>query len=116
MRWHVPTSRTSRKKSNATALSAFGAPSKARRCLQETEVYSKLYYNDRILPAVQRRLKTIKDHKGPIINVVKEVTKELWAVEEAEIRENVAAKMAEQVLDEGDNEGDMPRTPQQYQE
>jgi hypothetical protein len=59
---------------------------------------------------------TIGDRKGPIIKVIREVTKDLWAKEDAEIREEIAARMAEQVPDEGNAEEDLERTPQQYQE
>lgn len=44
------------------------------------------------------------------------MTKDLWAKEGAEIREEIAARMAEQVLDEENGEEDLERTPQQYQE
>jgi hypothetical protein len=117
MRWHVPLSRNSRKKSNTSSLSIFGVPSsKSRRRLQDTEIYSKLYYKDRILPVVRERLESIKDHKGPIIQIIREVTKDLWSNENPDIRAEVATKMEEQVLEQENGEEDAQRTPQQYQE
>ena len=116
MRWHVPTSKNPRKKSNTSSLSIFGVPSKSRRRLQDTEIYSRLYYNDRILPVVCERLKSIKDHKGPIIQIIREVTKDLWSNENPDIRVEVATKMEEQVLEQENGEEDAQRTPQQYQE
>ena len=115
MRWHVTTSRTPRKKANATSLSIFGVSSKSRRRLQDTEIYSKLYYKDRILPVVRQRLASMEDHKGPIIQIIREVTKDLWSEENAEIRAEVAAKMEEKLCEGKNDNEDAQRTPQQYQ-
>jgi len=116
MRWHVTTSRNPRKKTNTSSVSIFSAPTKARRRLQATEIYSKLYYKDRILPVVRKRLESIEDHSGPIIGIIREVTKELWCDEDVETRNEVAAKTAQQDIVEDDGEEDLQRTPQQYQE
>jgi hypothetical protein len=92
MRWHASTSKPVRKKAGALlGLSIFGiTTSKPRRRLQETEVYSKLYYRDRILPAVQDGLKTAGEHNGPLIKLIEEVTMELFAEEDAETKGIVA--------------------------
>jgi hypothetical protein len=78
-------------------------------------MYSKLYYKDRIMPVVRTRVED--GQKGPFIQVVKDVTKELFSVEDEEIKAEIAAKVAEQMLvqeDEEDGEGP-ERTPSQYQ-
>lgn len=123
MRWHASTSKPVRKKAGASSgLSIFSiATSKPRRRLQETEVYSKLYYKDRILPAVQDRLKTAGEQNGPLIKLIKEVTRELFADEDAETKAIVAKEWAAlPELPDADANGEdggngLQRTPQQYQ-
>lgn len=64
---------------------------------------------------VQERLKNIGHNKGPIIQIIREVTKELWDKEDEATRDVVTAQMAEkgQVEDEGEDK--TQRTPEQYQ-
>ena len=82
------------------------------RRLQETEIYSRLYYKDRIAPIVNERRKALGADVKSIL-VVKGVTKELWDNEELDVKEVVAKERAKaQTL-----EPDVPeRTPQQFQE
>ena len=84
------------------------------------EVYSKLYYPDRVAPAVADRIKVLG---GRSIHTIREVTKEMYEGEDDEIKAAVAAKMeatAKVTMDDNDNnDGDArtpPRTPQQYHE
>lgn len=60
----------------------------------------------------------VGDHtSGPMIQLIKSVTKELYENEDVETKAAVTAKMAEQARDlneEGDE--DLQRTPEQYQE
>jgi CRISPR/Cas system-associated protein endoribonuclease Cas2 len=102
--------------SKSNSSSVFGGSSlKSHRRLQETEVYSKLFYNDRIEDVVRERLKTA----GPdvsAISVTKSVTKELFEGEDEETRAMVAAKVAEaRDLPIENNIDDLERTPKQYQ-
>lgn len=81
-------------------------------------MYSKLYYSDRILPAVKERVETGSENRRNNIAVIREVTKKMYEEEDEEIKAIVAAKVATaqaEPSDEGIGE-DSPRTPQQYQE
>ena len=81
-------------------------------------MYSKLYYSDRILPAVKERVETGSENRWNNIAVIREVTKKMYEEEDEEIKAIVAAKVATaqaEPSDEGIGE-DSPRTPQQYQE
>lgn len=67
------------------------------------------------MPAVMERVKTESENHRPMISVIREVTKELYAGEDEEVKAIVAAKAAaapEVPLEESDTS----RTPQQYQE
>jgi hypothetical protein len=81
-------------------------------------MYSKLYYKDRIHHAVKERLSISGEDAQRRIQVVREVTKELYAREDDEIKAIVAAKVAaaaetsEGQNDEHDEEG-VTRTPQE---
>lgn len=90
----------------------FGAPTKRRR-LQETEMYSKLYYESRVEPAVREHLKT-SDSDVAGLSIIRKVTKQVWEGENAETKAEVAAKVAK--AQEVAIEPDESRTPQQYQE
>jgi hypothetical protein len=82
------------------------------------EVYSKLYYSDRILPAVKERVKAESGVSRSSIAMIRKVTKQLFEGEDDEVKAEVAAKMAiaqELSLDE-ETEENVPRTPQQFQE
>lgn len=83
------------------------------------EVYSKLYYTSRITAAMTKRMKVLGTDPPPVrVQVIREVTRELWEGEDKDIKAVVAVKMAsnsEVAVDdeEGDDEG--TRTLQQYQ-
>lgn len=81
-------------------------------------MYSKLYYEERVRHVVKERLGDLGYDAQKRIQVIREVTQELYAGEDDEIKAIVAAKVAAAAeASEGqDNEADAVRTPQQYQE
>jgi hypothetical protein len=87
-------------------------------------MYSKLYYKDRIHHAVKERLGVLGEDAQKRIQVIREVTKELYAGEDDEIKAIVAAKVtaAAEASEGNDDEPNEPneegtaRTPQDYQE
>jgi hypothetical protein len=93
------------------------ARSRPRRRLQEVEVYSKLYYDDRVAPAVADRIKGLG--KNARIGVIREVTKEFYDGEEDQIKAAVVAEMTsshEAAANSDSEDKDPPRTPQEYHE
>jgi hypothetical protein len=84
------------------------------RQLQETEVYSKLYYKSRIKPVVREHL-SIAGSVDHAINIVKSTTKNLWIAEDEEIKRAVAAEIA-RARNVVIPSGEVQRTTQQYQE
>jgi hypothetical protein len=94
------------------------APTRQHRRLQEVELYSKLYYDDRIAPAVGDRIKACGKDGSHSIQMIREVTRELYEGEEDEIKAAVRAKMASvgdaSAEDDPDDDSPSPRTPQQY--
>lgn len=90
------------------------------RRLQEVELYSKLYYDDRIAPAVEHRMKACGEKGSHSIHMIREVTRELYEGEDDEIKAAVKAKMASiedaSADDDPDDGSPSPRTPQQYHE
>lgn len=105
----------------------FGKPahaSKTQRVNQEDEVYINLFYQTRICKAAQDRI-TSQNIKGPAINVIRAVARELYEKEDEGTRAVVKAQLAslkkeekaEEVSDdEAEGEGeDAPLTPAQYQ-
>lgn len=94
---------------------------KSGRAPQETEIYLKLYNDTRISHRVKQRALEL-NHKGPMINIIRDVTREMWEDEDDETRDLVAKELAVQLkLREDEQEaaaemdGQDP-TPQQYQE
>jgi hypothetical protein len=87
-------------------------------CLQTTEVYSKLYYGDRICHVVRERLGDSGYNAQRQIQVIREVTQELHSGEDDEIKAIVATKVAAAAeTSEGRNdEPEAIRTPEEYQE
>ena len=105
------------RKAGSSGSSIFAGPNlRLRWWLQETEVYSKLFYDERIEPVVRDRL----NNMGPqdkAISIVKSVTKELWDAEDMETKAAVAAKVAkaQDVAIENEPDNDSVRTPREYQ-
>jgi hypothetical protein len=89
--------------------------------LQDVEVYSKLFYEDRVAPAVAERL---RDEGGgdrsTRLRTIREVTQKLWEGEDDAVKAAVAAKMAANLpVVAGDavvTSSHQVRTPQQYHE
>ena len=85
------------------------------------EVYSKLFYEDRVAPTVAERL---RDEGGgdrsTRLRAIREVTQKLWEGEDDDIKAAVAAKMAAEppvvTGDAVDVNSLQVRTPQQYHE
>lgn len=76
-----------------------------------------MYYTDRVLPAVQERVER-ENAQGPCINIIREVTKEMFEKENPETIAAVNAALAaakERDLDGNDGASGLSRTPEQYQ-
>lgn len=124
LRWHCPSSRTSRKKADGAtcACQIFddSAASKPFRRLQETEAYIKLYYETRMLEPLRKRVPKLGSTH--LINIIREVARDMWEKDKdvEDIRVAVRAcidRHAAEHLQEATKalETEMP-TPQQYQE
>lgn len=120
MRWHSGTTRAPRNKKGSEPVSLWVAASdtgKSHRRLQDTEAYIHLYYQDRIVDTVRTRMDE-SESKGPMINVIRQAAKELYALEDdetraavnAHIEEHAAAVSAKAKLETVDP------TPEEYQE
>lgn len=120
MRWHCPTTRAPRKKKGSTPPSPwfFDDPTnKPHRRLQETEAYIHLYYKERIVEPLRAEVADT-DIKGPMINLIRKVAKDLYEKEDEPTRMAVAAYIETQAAatsESADLEQVEP-TPEQYQE
>ncbi|KAF7982380.1 hypothetical protein HWV62_28459 [Athelia sp. TMB] len=88
--------RKRKKKKKATiailpALDASAAPGRPSRINQEDEVYLHLF-RDRIMPSVEKRI-IDEDIKGPPINIIRQVARELYKDEDEQTRAMVAAEL-----------------------
>lgn len=121
MRWHSGATRAPRRKKGAEPSCLWltaNSTGQSHRRLQETEAYIRLYYNERIANTVRDRVATSTNQSGPIVNVIRQVAKELYAMEDDKTRKEVAAyieaehakTLASIELEMGDP------TPEQYQE
>lgn len=119
MRWHSGATRAPRNKKGVAPVSLWFAASQAgkpQRRLQETEAYIHLYYKDRIVETVRNRV-NVSEVKGPMINVICQAAKDLYALEDDETRAAVAAHIAEHAAAAHVNETDtLDPTPEEYQE
>lgn len=101
MRWHCPAGPRAPRRKKAAAifvLPTFGQVNKSRRINQETEVYINLYYTSRIAPVLKERLAQ-HEHKGPAINLVRQVARDMFDKENDVTRAAVAAEIASQAED-----------------
>jgi hypothetical protein len=110
--------KANQKKSGVSSKSVFSiSPTRQHRHLQEVELYSKLYYDNRIAPAVGDRIKACGKDGSHSIQMIREVTRELY---EGEVKAAVRAKMVSvgdaSAEDDPNNNSPSPRTPQQYHE
>lgn len=126
MRLHSAVARP-RKKDGAVlpAVPAFGrlaVHGKAQRAAQETEGYIHLYYDSRLITHVERR--TIEtNHRGPQINLIRQVAREMYEKEDEETRAAVIAHLAAEAAKKtaeqkalAEAESAEHPTPEQYQQ
>ncbi|KAF7977624.1 hypothetical protein HWV62_3022 [Athelia sp. TMB] len=119
MRWHSGATRAPRTKKGGEPLSLWfvaDAAIKPRRRLQETEAYIRLHYKERIIQVVNERVAAVAV-KGPMINLIRQVAKELYELEDDETRVAVKAYItahAEKLQAEAPEPVDP--TPEQYQD
>lgn len=108
-----------------TAAPSFGKSvvhDKAQRAPQETEAYIHLYYPSRLIEHVERR--TIEeDHRGPKINLIRQVAREMYEKEDEETRAAVLAHVGAEVEKQDAKKKALAEaeiaehpTPQQYQQ
>lgn len=130
MRWHCPSVPRPIRRIKGPRIGLFGLPvfgkpvrtSKSQRVNQEDEVYINLFYPTRISKTAQDRIAS-QNIKGPAINVIRAVARELYEKEDEGTRAVVKAKLAslkqeemtEEVSDDEAEGEDAPLTPQQYQ-
>lgn len=106
MRWHCPAgprAQRRKKKAGIFVLPTFGQANKPHRINQETEVYINLYYTSRITPVFKERLAQ-HEHKGPAINLVRQVAREMYDNEDNITRGIVAAAIASQAEAKADED------------
>jgi hypothetical protein len=117
MRRACPLTKKPRKTASSASLSVFSGPKKLRQRLQEAEVYSKLYYDSHIEPAVHEAIKNSEPGTSSL-SIVKQVTRKLWDAEDAETKQAVAEKVAraQEVAIEPGECDTAQCTAQQYQE
>ena len=77
----------------------------------EKEVYSEMYYEERIQPYVEAALK-IEGKRKSNIKLIQCITAERWEMEDEEIKGDVKERLAELAALRG---AKGPRTPEQYQ-
>lgn len=88
------------------------------RQLKDYEMYSKLYYDEKIKPLVEEveeELGSMELSKGEKLNLRKRIAKDLYEGEDEDVKELVNAKLKERAKvmeDQKNNETD--RTPEQY--
>lgn len=102
-------------------LPTFGLASRPQRINQDTEVYINLYYASRIASLVKERLAQ-QNHKGPAINLVRQVAREMYDKEDVATRAAVAAEVVSQAESKAREDEALLEiqalgpTPQQYQQ
>lgn len=125
MRNHAAPAKSRKKNGTlASALPVFGQPNvKDKPCHtpQETEGYIDLFYDSRIAPRVQHC--AADGHKGPYINLIRQVARDMYTDEDEETRAAVRAHLAAQTEEReaetkalAEAEGASQPTPQQYQQ
>ncbi|PBK84917.1 hypothetical protein ARMGADRAFT_1036841 [Armillaria gallica] len=85
-----------RNKKTETAVCVADIFPKARtHALKAEEVYSQLYYKDRVKPLVDEQKAGVSS-RSEVLRIIKDTTKELFAIESLEVRTEVSAQMKEQ--------------------
>lgn len=102
-------------------LPVFGKPAAhPKRLSQEDEIYISLFYPTRIIHKVRERIEQ-DNFKGPAVNLIRKIAREMYEEEDEETRSIVTAAVNAQRVgkaeedEEGDEENDKP-TPEQYQQ
>jgi predicted metal-binding transcription factor (methanogenesis marker protein 9) len=88
------------------------------RQLKDYEMYSKLYYDEkikRLVEEVEEELGSIELSKGEKLNLRKRIAKDLYEGEDEDVKVLVNAKLKERakVIEDQKNDG-IDRTPEQY--
>jgi hypothetical protein len=87
------------------------------RQLKDYEMYSKLYYEEKIklfVEEVEKELGSIELSKGEKLNLRKRVARDLYEGEDEDVKELVIAKLKERAKVMEDQKDDVDRTPVQY--
>ena len=88
------------------------------RQLKDYEMYSKMYYDEKIKPLVEEVEKELDGSmelsKGEKLNLRKRIARDLYEGEDDDIKERVIAKLKERSKAMEDQKDDVDRTPVQY--
>ena len=87
------------------------------RQLKDYEMYSKLYYDEKVKPIVEEvegELGSMELSKGEKLNLRKRITRDLYDGEDEDVKEVVIAKLKERAKVMEDQKNDLDRTPLQY--
>ena len=88
------------------------------RQLKDYEMYSKLYYEEKIKPIVEEvenELGSMELSKGEKLNLRKRIARDLYDGEDEDVKELVIAKLKERAkVIEDQKDDDVDRTPVQY--
>ena len=86
--------------------------------LKDYEMYSKLYYEEKIKPIVEEvenELGSMELSKGEKLNLRKRIARDLYDGEDEDVKELVIAKLKERAkVIEDQKDDDVDRTPVQY--
>lgn len=115
-RWRVnPRASTGGRRGRISDLEPF---EERTRQLKDYEMYSKLFYDEKIksiVEEVENELGSMELSKGEKLNLRKRITRDLYEGEDDDVKELVAAKLKERakVMEDQKND-DVDRTPEQY--
>ena len=88
------------------------------RQLKDYEMYSKMYYEEKIKPIVEEvenELGSMELSKGEKLNLRKRIARDLYDGEDDDVKELVIAKLKERAkVMEDKKDDDVDRTPVQY--
>lgn len=86
------------------------------RQLKDYEMYSKLYYDEKIKPLVEEVEEELFElSKGEKLNLRKRIARDLYEGEDEDVKELVTAKLKERAKAMEDQKNDdIDRTPEQY--
>ena len=114
-RWRVnPRATTGGRRGRLADLEPFG---ERTRQLKDYEMYSKLYYDEKIRPVVEEvedGLENMELSKGEKLNLRKRIARDLYDGEDDDVKAVVVAKLKERAEVMEDKKSDLDRTPAQY--